>query len=73
MDLTMDSVKTILHSEKFLRDAPDRLEHLIHRIQRENSEPEATAFSPSLDGRPAKRENRKSNVVNIETKKKNAA
>lgn len=73
MDLTMDSVKTILHSEEFLRAAPDRLENLIRRIQRENLEPEATAFSPMLDGKTARRENHKLNRIDIEAKEKNAA
>jgi hypothetical protein len=73
MDETMDSIKTILRSEKFLREAPDRLEHLIRRIQREDSETAATAFSPLPDHNSVNRENRQSNVINIETKKKNVA
>lgn len=73
MDLAMDSVKTILHSEKFLRAAPDRLENLIRRIQRENSDAEATAFSPMLAGKTARRENHKLNRIEVEAKEKNAA
>lgn len=69
----MDSIKTIINSKKFQREAPEQLKFLIRRIRRENSEPEATAISPMLPKDRAEHKSRKSIRKNKETTKKNVA
>ena len=73
MDETMDSIKTILHSKKFQRDAPERLNHLIRRIGEQNLETATTAFSPMGAPDKATRKNRKSNRKQKKVRQENAA
>ncbi len=69
----MNSINTILHSEKFQRESPERLSRLIRRHQRETFKPEASAFSPMSPTDRAGRGNYELNQRNEEAEKKNAA
>ena len=70
---SMDSIKTIINSKKFQREAPEQLKFLIRGTQRETSKPEVSAKMPILQADTAERKSRKSNRKQKETKKKNVA
>ena len=70
---SMDSIKTIINSKKFQREAPKQLKFLIRSIQSEIFQPEATAFSPMFPTDKDVRKSRKSTKKQKETKKKNVA
>lgn len=69
----MDSIKTIINSKKFQREAPEQLKFLIRRTLRENAGPEVTAISPMLPKDRDERKNHKLIRKQKETTKKNVA